>query len=112
TAMERSVEYVGDSLEDFSTDFRFTVANMTAEFGGLNGIFPADRATAALLAGRHSDQAGRRSEKDAALYFRADHDAVYAARHTFDLASMVPQVAKPFSPDNVFAADQVAGMEM
>src|SRR5258708_4965240 len=105
TAMERSVEYVGDALEDFSTDFRFTVANMTAEFGGLNGIFPADRATAALLAGRCGDNQN-------ALYFRADPDAEYVARHVFDLASMVPQVAKPFSPDNVWSVDQVAGQEM
>jgi len=105
TAMERSVEYVGDALEDFSTDFRFTVANMTAEFGGLNGIFPADRATAALLAGRHSDNQD-------ALYFRADPDAEYVARHVFDLASMVPQIAKPFSPDNVWPVDQVAGQRM
>lgn len=105
TAMERSVEYVGDALEDFSTDFRFTVANMTAEFGGLNGIFPADRATAALLAGRHSDN------RDA-LYFRADEDASYAARHVFDLASMVPQIAKPFSPDNVRNVSEVTGQAM
>jgi len=105
TAMERSVEYVGDALEDFSTDFRFTVANMTAEFGGLNGIFPADRATAALLA-------GRRGDNTTALYFRADEDAEYAARHVFDLSKMTPQVAKPFSPDNVFEVDQIAGKEM
>jgi aconitate hydratase/homoaconitate hydratase len=104
-AMERSVEYVGDSLEDFSTDFRFTVANMTAEFGGLNGIFPADERTAELLA-------GRRDCNDAALYFRADEDADYAARHEFDLAKMVPYVAKPYSPDNVFEVDAVAGTEM
>ncbi|NNE44518.1 MAG: 3-isopropylmalate dehydratase, partial [Gemmatimonadetes bacterium] len=104
-AMERSVEYVGDALEDFSTDFRFTVANMTAEFGGLNGIFPADERTAELL-GR------RRSHNDAALYFRADEDAEYVARHTFDLAAMVPYVAKPYSPDNVFPVDDLIGKEM
>lgn len=104
-AMERSVEYVGDALQDFSTDFRFTVANMTAEFGGLNGIFPADERTAELLA-------GRRDCNDAPLYFRADEDAEYAARHEFDLGRMVPYVAKPYSPDNVFAVDAVAGTEM
>ncbi|MGQ0719933.1 MAG: LeuD/DmdB family oxidoreductase small subunit [Candidatus Eiseniibacteriota bacterium] len=104
-AMERSVEYVGDSLKDFSTDFRFTVANMTAEFGGLNGIFPADERTAELLA-------RRRGCNDAALYFRADDDAEYVHRHTFDLAKMVPYVAKPFSPDNVFPVDEVAGKKM
>lgn len=104
-AMERSVEYVGDALEHFSTDFRFTVANMTAEFGGLNGIFPADSRTAELLA-------RRRSDNDAALYFRADEDADYEERHAFDLSKLVPQVAKPFSPDNVFPVNEVAGMQM
>jgi aconitate hydratase/homoaconitate hydratase len=104
-AMERSVEYVGDSLDGFSTDFRFTVANMTAEFGGLNGIFPADERTAELLA-------RRLGYNDAALCFRADDDAEYAHRHAFDMAKMVPYVAKPFSPDNVFPVDEVAGMRM
>lgn len=104
-AMERSVEYVGDALEHFSTDFRFTVANMTAEFGGLNGIFPADERTAELLGRRRGDA------KDA-LYFRADADATYAARHVFDLSKLVPQVAKPFSPDNVSDASAVAGQEL
>jgi aconitate hydratase/homoaconitate hydratase len=104
-AMERSVEYVGSALDHFSTDFRFTVANMTAEFGGLNGIFPADDHTAELLARRSS-------HADRAVFFRADEDAEYAARHRFDLAKLVPKVAKPFSPDNVFDVGEVAGTEM
>ena len=33
-----------------STDMRFTICNMTAEFGGLNGIFEAGREVAAWLA--------------------------------------------------------------
>lgn len=104
-AMERSVEYGGDAMEHFSTDFRFTVANMTAEFGGLNGIFPADQRTAELLAHR------RGYNKDA-LYFRADPDARYASRHVFDLTNLGPQVAKPFSPDDVWRVEEVAGQEM
>ena len=51
-AMERSVEYRGDGVRQLSTDSRFAIANMTAEFGGLNGIFEADEVTAAWLAGR------------------------------------------------------------
>lgn len=104
-AMERSVEYVGDALANFSADFRFTVANMTAEFGGLNGIFPADEQIADLL-GR------RRSHREEALFFRADEDAHYVARHRFDLSKLVPKVAKPYSPDNVTDAAEVAGTEM
>src|SRR3954468_12454263 len=51
-AMERSVEYRGEGARQLSTDSRFAIANMTAEFGGLNGIFEADEVTAAWLAGR------------------------------------------------------------
>jgi len=104
-AMERSVEYVGDALANFSSDFRFTVANMTAEFGGLNGIFPADEQIADVLA-------RRRSHHDGARYFRADDDATYVARHRFDLSKLAPKVAKPFSPDNVSDVTEYAGTEM
>src|SRR3954469_10342517 len=51
-AMERSVEYRGEGARQLSTDSRFAIANMTAEFGGLNGIFESDEVTAAWLAGR------------------------------------------------------------
>src|SRR5437588_1637168 len=54
-AMERSVEYRGEGVRQLSTDSRFAIANMTAEFGGLNGIFEADEVTAAWLAGRSDE---------------------------------------------------------
>ncbi|MCH9032807.1 MAG: 3-isopropylmalate dehydratase, partial [candidate division Zixibacteria bacterium] len=41
-AFERSVEFIGPAVNEFSTDMRFTISNMTAEFGGLNGIFEPD----------------------------------------------------------------------
>jgi len=44
------------------------------------------------------------------LYFRADEDAEYVHRHVFDLGKMVPYVAKPFSPDNVFPVDEGAAV--
>ncbi|HEY8207702.1 MAG TPA: aconitase family protein [Myxococcaceae bacterium] len=104
-AMERSVEYRGDAARRFSTDTRFTIANMTAEFGGLNGIFEADAVVAGWLARRPS-------EKDGALYFRADPDAPYLERHTIDLGRLQPLVAKPFSPDNVFPVSEHLGMKL
>ncbi|MCA9561463.1 MAG: 3-isopropylmalate dehydratase [Myxococcales bacterium] len=104
-AMERSVEYRGDAVKHFTTDMRFTIANMTAEFGGLNGIFEADGQVASWLAGRDGFN-------DGARYFRADDDATYAERFRIDLASMQPQVAKPFSPDNVFPVSEVVGMPL
>jgi 3-isopropylmalate dehydratase small subunit len=104
-AMERSVEYRGDAVRNFSTDMRFTIANMTAEFGGLNGIFEPDEVMAEWLA-------TRRDHKDGALYFRADPDAPYVARYPIRLDALAPQVAKPFSPDNVMEVDKAAGMAL
>src|SRR5712692_1647722 len=78
-ALERSVEYRGEAVRHFSTDMRFTIANMTAEFGGLNGIFEADEVVAAWLAQRPSDNTG-------SLFFRADDDAPYIERHPIDLS--------------------------
>ncbi len=105
-AMERTVEFRGDAAHRFSTDMRFTICNMTAEFGGLNGIFEADAVVAAWLAQR------RRGYNDSALYFRADDDAPYVARYPIDLSSLAPQVAKPFSPDNVFDVTQQLGLSL
>ena len=104
-AMERSVEYRGESVQGFSTDVRFTIANMTAEFGGLNGIFEADAVAAAWLAQRASDNTG-------SLFFRADEDAPYLERHRIDLSRLGPLVAKPFSPDNVMPVGQAEGMPL
>lgn len=103
-AMERSVEYKG-SLEQFTPDMRFTIANMTAEFGGLNGVFEADEQVARWLE--------RRGEhKDEARYFKADHNAEYVGRYEIDLSHMEPQLAQPFSPDNVRNLSEVAGMSL
>jgi 3-isopropylmalate dehydratase small subunit len=101
-AMERTVEYRGDHVHTWSTDVRFTIANMTAEFGGLNGIFEADEEVASWLKGRKSDN-------KEALYFKADPDAPYATRHRIDLGKLAPLVAKPFSPDNVVEISELAG---
>jgi aconitate hydratase/homoaconitate hydratase len=105
-AMERTVEYRGTAARTFSTDMRFTICNMTAEFGGLNGIFEPDAIVAEWLLRR------RRGYNDAALYFRADDDAPYAAHYPIELGALAPQVAKPFSPDNVFEVDALAGQRL
>jgi aconitate hydratase/homoaconitate hydratase len=105
-AMERSVEYRGAAARTFSTDMRFTICNMTAEFGGLNGIFEPDAIVAEWLMRR------RRGYNDGALYFRADDDAPYAARYPIALGELAPQVAKPFSPDNVFAVNELPSQRL
>src|SRR5262249_55648998 len=105
-AMERTVEYRGTAAHAFTTDMRFTICNMTAEFGGLNGIFEPDEQVAEWLARR------RRGYNDTALYFRADEDAPYIARYLIRLDELAPQVAKPFSPDNVFDVESLNGQPL
>jgi 3-isopropylmalate dehydratase small subunit len=105
-AMERTVEYRG-SVGQLSTDSRFAIANMTAELGGLNGIFEADEVTARWLAGRADADDEQAMKPMRAL--RADDDAPYAARYPVALDRLSPQVALPFSPDNVKTVEQVAG---
>jgi aconitate hydratase/homoaconitate hydratase len=104
-AMERSVEYVGDAAHRLSTDARFTIANMTAEFGGLNGIFEADGIVADWLARREG-------YADGARYYRADPGAPYVSRLRIDLEGLVPHVAKPFSPDNAFPVAEAVGVQL
>lgn len=104
-ALERTVEYRGRAVASWSTDVRFTIANMTAEFGGLNGIFEADETVAAWLAGRDG-------YRDGARYFRADEDAPYVARYRIDLGRLGPLVARPFSPDNVVPLADEAGRKL
>jgi len=109
-AMERSVEYRGEGVRQLSTDSRFAIANMTAEFGGLNGIFEADEVTAAWLAGRADADDPEAARPMRTL--RADAGAPYAQRFEVDLANLEPQVAVPFSPDNAKAVTALAGTEL
>lgn len=106
-ALERTVEFTGDDLAELSTDFRFTIANMTAEFGGLNGIFPPDHRTLATMARRREAEF-----RTGGWWFEADADATYVGRYDISLDELGPQVAKPFSPDNVVAIDEVVGQPL
>ncbi len=106
-AMERTVEFTGDHLEDFSTDFRFTIANMTAEFGGLNGIFPADARVMQTMQQRREPQF-----REGGWWFVADENANYVETFRIDLEGLLPQVARPFSPDNVFNIAETVGQKL
>lgn len=106
-AMERTVEFTGDHLEDFSTDFRFTIANMTAEFGGLNGIFPADGHVQRTMQQRRAPEF-----QQGGWWFAADDDATYLETFRLNLNGLAPQVAKPFSPDNVLAVQETIGHKL
>lgn len=76
------VEFDGPALEHLSADDRSTIANMTVEGGASCGIFPVGQ-------------------------LRSDEGAAFQRALTFDLGSLTPQVAPPFSPDNGVSIDDV-----
>ncbi|CAH0492101.1 unnamed protein product [Peronospora farinosa] len=103
-AIGRCVEW-GGNISALSCDARFAISNMTAEFGGIAGVFPADECTAAYISKRPD-------HNQDALYFRADKDAQYAEKFQIKLDNLEPQVALFPSPDNVKPVSEVVGMKL
>jgi 3-isopropylmalate/(R)-2-methylmalate dehydratase large subunit len=95
-----SVELV-DQNRQLPIAYRNTIANMMAEAEALNGIFAPDEITHAWY----------RAKGVADLPyppFAPGADAVYEIDETLDLGTVLPMIAKPFSPGNAFPADEVA----
>ncbi len=99
-AQGMSVELV-DADRQLPIAYRNTIANMMAEAEAQNGIFAPDEIT----------EAWYRSKGFLALPYplvTPGEDAAYAIDETMDLTLVRPMIAKPFSPGNAFAADDVA----
>jgi len=95
-----SVELV-DANGQLPISYRNTIANMMAEAEAMNGIFAPDAITYAWY----------RAKGIADLPYPAfapGADAHFEIDETMNLADVTPMVAKPFSPGNAFAADEVA----
>ncbi len=99
-ATYRSVEFHGPALSQFSMDSRFVLPNMMAEMGAKNSMVMVDDITRQWL-GAQADDAG--------LDVMPDPGAVYLDEHTFDIATIQPQVARPHTVDNVVPLSDVSG---
>ena len=95
-----SVELV-DADKQLPIAYRNTIANMMAEAEALNGIFAPDDITYEWY---------RKKGITDLPYppFAPGADAAYEIDEAFELADVRPMIAKPFSPGNAFAADEVA----
>jgi len=95
-----SVEFV-DASKQLPIAYRNTICNMMAEGEAQNGIFAPDDITYEWFAGKGmADLPYPRLVPGA--------DAVYEIDETLDLSSIVPMIAKPYSPGNAFPAEEVA----
>ena len=114
--LNAAVEFTGPGVASLSMDERFSISNMTTEWGPLVGWFPVDATTISYLRGVHTrlKKLGleRFSEKDIEDWAVnppvPDSDALYAARIELDLSQITPHVS---GPDTVQVMQSLAEME-
>ena len=114
--LNAAIEFTGPGVASLSMDARFSISNMTTEWGPIVGWFPVDAVTIAYLRGVHqrlkAQGIERFTEGDiqtwAANPPRPDAGAAYAAKITLDLAQVTPHVS---GPDTVQVMQSLAEME-
>jgi homoaconitate hydratase len=115
-ALNAAVEFTGPGVDSLSMDARFSISNMSTEWGPLVGWFPVDAVTIEYLRGVHQrlkeQDIERFTKQDidgwAANPPRPDTDASYAARITLDLGEVTPHVS---GPDTVQVMQSLAAVE-
>lgn len=102
-AIYKSVEITGEAIKDLSMEGRFTICNLTTEIGAKCGIMEFDGKTEEYLKIRGIENYNP---------VFPDEDADYENVYKFDVSSLVPQVAKPHTVDNVSDINEVEGVEI
>jgi 3-isopropylmalate/(R)-2-methylmalate dehydratase large subunit len=102
-ALYKSMEFVGDGVQNLSMDDRFSMANMAIEAGAKNGIFPVDDLAVCYMK--------EHSAKEHTIY-EADADAEYEATYEIDLSALKSTVAFPHLPENTHTIDEVGEIKI
>jgi len=90
------VEFTGETIQSMTLASRMAIANMSSEMGAKTGLV---------------DPTGLDLWYPFEPTF-ADSDAEYIRELTFDVSALRPQIAKPHSPENVVAIDEVLGTKI
>ncbi|HZQ24896.1 MAG TPA: homoaconitase [Terriglobales bacterium] len=114
--LNAAVEFSGPGVASLSMDQRFSISNMSTEWGPLVGWFPVDRITIEYLRRVHAHLQACGVERftiaDIESWEKApprpDPDGVYAARIALDLSQVTPHVS---GPDTVQVMQPLAEME-
>src|SRR5215470_6780843 len=115
-ALNAAIEFTGPGVASLPMDARFSISNMSTEWGPLVGWFPVDEVTIKYLRGVHrklKDQGIERfTEKQIDEWEnnppRPDKDAVYAAQIVLELSQITPHVS---GPDTVQVMQPLAEIE-
>jgi homoaconitate hydratase len=114
--LNAAVEFSGPGVASLSMDARFSISNMSTEWGPLVGWFPVDEVTIKYLQGVKQRLAlqgiERFADRDITNWTedppQPDPGAVYAARIVLDLSQVTPHVS---GPDTVQTMASLAEIE-
>ena len=98
-----AMQFGGSGISEMSVESRLTLCNMTTEAGAKNGIIEPDQKIFDYLAQRGAT-------KYTSVY--GDKDAEYAKVYEYEASELEPTIAKPYSPENIAAVRDVAGIEL
>ena len=103
-ATYKALEFGGPGIDAMPMPGRLTLSNMAVEAGAKCGLVPSDATTRAFLASQGREEAWKP--------LAADPGAAYERVVQFDLAAVVPTVAKPHTVDNTATAAELAGTKV
>lgn len=95
------IEFAGETLKYLPMDTRFTLCNLTMEVGAKTGIVDVDEKTLDFYR-----VLGLPEPKK---YFKSDPESIVKETIQIDVETLSPQVACPYSPDNVSTLEHVLG---
>ena len=97
-AQYKAIEFTGPTAEKLSVASRMTMSNMSTELGAKFGFFEPDEKTIAYL----KEITGQPITR-----IKGDADAVYEQTYRVDMTGLEPQIAIPYSVDNVKSISEV-----
>ena len=101
-ALYKSIEFSGETVDDFSISDRMVLTNVAAEMGAKNAWIKPDDKTLNYL-------------KDRAVIdfevITSDDDADLESKLEFNISDLSPQIAAPHEVDNVHPVEEYIGMK-
>jgi 3-isopropylmalate/(R)-2-methylmalate dehydratase large subunit len=101
-ATYQALEFSGPGMAAIDNAGRMTMCNMAIECGAKTGIVEPDAVTEHYFKDR----------KNRGVFFRSDPDAIFIRHMVVNLDLLVPQIACPWTVDNVVKVDDIAGLKI
>jgi 3-isopropylmalate/(R)-2-methylmalate dehydratase large subunit len=96
----KAMQFAGETVDKLSMEERLTLTNMSTEAGAKNGIIEPDDTTFEYLK--------TRTDKEF-IPIKGDSDASFSNTFTYDIETLDPVIAKPYSPENICAVGDIEG---